>query len=106
VTLRDRDTTPIPERRVFTGSLLERGREMLLRRQISTESALSRDIFDTALRLAEHRELLTKPAYGMAERREQFAGEALDILAAVNLLQDAYDAVWFPPLGRPADDGV
>ncbi|MDZ7784680.1 MAG: 1-acyl-sn-glycerol-3-phosphate acyltransferase [Halioglobus sp.] len=105
VTLRGRGASPIPERKAFTTSLLERGREMLLRKQISTESALSRDLFDTALSLAEHRRLLVGNTDELAERRELFAREALEILVAVNLLQSAYDAAWFPPLGVAAQRG-
>tara|TARA_R110000823_G_scaffold139607_4_gene269494 strand:- start:35958 stop:37805 length:1848 start_codon:yes stop_codon:yes gene_type:complete len=103
VTLKARGASPIPERKVFTASLLEHGREMLLRRQISTESALSRDLFDTALRLAEHRKLLVKGSDDLAGRRELFAREALEMLVAVNLLQSAYDAALFPPLGSQRD---
>jgi len=99
VTLKARGASPIPERKLFTASLLERGREMLLRRQISTESALSRDLFDTALRLAEHRKLLVQGTDDLAGRRELFSREALEIMMAVNLLQRAYDVAWFPPLG-------
>ncbi len=102
ITLRDLDAAPIPERKAFTSMLLDRGQEMLLRKQIGAESALSKDIFDSALRLAEHRKLLATGGGDLAERREAFAREALAILAAVNLLQDAYDTAWFPPLGAPA----
>lgn len=105
VTLKARGASPIPERNVFTVSLLERGREMLLRKQISTESALSRDLFDTALRLAEHRKLLVQGTEDLAGRRELFSREALEMLVAVNLLQRAYDAAWFPPLGVEHERG-
>ncbi|NND67337.1 MAG: hypothetical protein HKN19_07110 [Halioglobus sp.] len=99
ISLRSLDDAPIPDRKVFTANLMDRGREMLLRKQVSTESALSRDIFDTALRLAENRKLLNADEDDLVERREGFASEALDILTAVNLLQEAYDAAWFPPVG-------
>lgn len=99
VTLNGRDANPIPERKLFTTNLLERGQEMLLRKQISTESALSRDLFETALRLAEHRKLLHDTTGDLAERRRLFAREVLEILVAVNRLQSAYDAAWFPPPG-------
>lgn len=100
VTLRSLETAPIPERKAFVTSLMHRGREMLLRRQIGAESALSKDFFDTALRLAEHRKLLATDGGDLAGRRETFAREAHAILVAVNLLQSAYDAAWFPPLGQ------
>jgi len=99
VTLNGRGANPIPERKLFTTKLLERGQEMLLRKQISTESALSRDLFETALRLAEHRKLLHDTTGDLVERRRLFAREVLEILVAVNRLQSAYDAAWFPPPG-------
>lgn len=104
VTLRSMESAPIPERKAFTEQLLQRGREMLLRKQVSDESALSKDFFDTALRLAKHRKLLATDGGDLAERRELFAREALDILRAINLLQAAYDAAWFPPAGSQRKD--
>lgn len=99
VTLNSLESAPAPERKDFVTSLMARGREMLLRKQIGDESALSKDIFDTALRLAEHRKLMATDGGDLVDRRERFARESHDILAAVNLLQDAYDAAWFPAAG-------
>lgn len=38
---------------VGVATLLDRGHEMLLRKQIGAESALSKDMFDTALRQSQ-----------------------------------------------------
>jgi len=71
------------------------GREMLLRREISTEAALSRPLFASALRLARHRRLLDSGDSDIRQRREAFAADVRRALAAINRLQDVYDR----PLG-------
>jgi glycerol-3-phosphate O-acyltransferase len=70
---------------------LARGRELLMRREISTETALSQPLFETALRLASHRQLLEGDAEGLTQRRQAFAAELDRVLAAINGLQSAYD---------------
>ena len=77
------------------------GREMLLRREISTEAALSRPLFASALRLARHRRLLDADDPGVVQRRETFAADVRQALAAINLLQDVYDR---PLNGFPSPD--
>jgi glycerol-3-phosphate O-acyltransferase len=77
------------------------GREMLLRREISTEAALSRPLFASALRLARHRRLLVAADPGVVQRREAFAADVQQALAAINLLQDVYDR---PLNGFPSPD--
>ena len=77
------------------------GREMLLRREISTEAALSRPLFASALRLARHRRLLDAADPGVVQRREAFAADVQQALAAINLLQDVYDR---PLNGFPSPD--
>jgi glycerol-3-phosphate O-acyltransferase len=72
------------------------GREMLLRKEISTEAALSRPLFATAIRLARHRRLLDSDDKDIKKRREAFAADVQRALAAINVLQDIYD--------RPLDD--
>ncbi len=67
------------------------GREMLLRKEISTEAALSRPLFATAMRLARHRRLLDSDDKDIRKRREAFASDVQRALAAVNVLQDIYD---------------
>jgi len=67
------------------------GREMLLRKEISTEAALSRPLFASALRLARHRRLLDAGDRDVRQRRESFAGDVRRALAAINVLQDVYD---------------
>jgi glycerol-3-phosphate O-acyltransferase len=67
------------------------GREKLLRREISTEAALSRPLFASALRLARHRRLLDSGDPDMKERREAFAADVGRTLEAINLLQAIYD---------------
>jgi glycerol-3-phosphate O-acyltransferase len=86
----------ITDQRKFTNQLLDQGREMLLRRRISGESAISKDLFTTGLRLAEHRQLLQGEGEGLQSRRERFANETAEVLAAINHLQKAYDDIWFP----------
>ena len=67
------------------------GREMLLRREISTEAALSRPLFASAMRLARHRRLLDADDPDITKRRETFADDVQRTLAAINVLQDIYD---------------
>lgn len=71
---------------------LSRGQEMLLRREITTESAISQPLFETALRLARYRRLLVADEPDLAERRAQFAAEIDRTLAALDRLQRAYDS--------------
>jgi glycerol-3-phosphate O-acyltransferase len=70
---------------------LGRGEEMLLRKEITTEAALSGPLFATALRLARYRALLDADDSEAGTRREQFAAEVERTLAAINELQDVYD---------------
>jgi glycerol-3-phosphate O-acyltransferase len=77
----------------LTTALLHQGREMLLRRYIDSAAAISKDLFVSGLRQAEYRELLSGEKLG--ERRRAYARETRQVLAAVNLLQRAYDAAWF-----------
>lgn len=67
------------------------GQEMLLRREISTEAALSRPLFASALRLARHRRLLDCADRDVRQRREVFAADVDRALGAINRLQYAYD---------------
>ena len=68
------------------------GKEMLMRREISAEAALSRPLFASALRLAKHRRLLESTDRDVRQRRETFAADVDSALAAINRLQHAYDA--------------
>ena len=85
----------IGNQKKFLGSLLDQGQEMLLRRQISGDSTLSRDLFSNSLRMAEHRELLSGSGDELASRRQAFARESEQLLSAINLLQSCYDQAWF-----------
>jgi glycerol-3-phosphate O-acyltransferase len=78
------------------------GREMLLRREITTEAALSGPLFASALRLARHRRLLDSGDSDIRQRREAFAADVQRVLDAINLLQDVYDR----PLHGIASPGV
>ncbi len=91
---------PVIDRKRFTGELLEQAKEMLLRRQISGESAISKDLFTTGLQLAEHRQLLGAAKTDLSSSRELFLVETRQILDAINLLQESYDQGWFE---RPSD---
>jgi glycerol-3-phosphate O-acyltransferase len=67
------------------------GQEMLLRKEISTEAALSRPLFASAMRLARHRRLLDSNDQDIKKRREVFASDVQQTLEAINVLQDIYD---------------
>ena len=67
------------------------GQEMLLRKEISTEAALSRPLFASAMRLARHRRLLDSSDHDIKKRREVFASDVQQTLEAINVLQDIYD---------------
>ncbi len=75
----------------LVGSCLERGEAMLQRKEVSTEAALSKPLFETALRLARHRGLLDGDATTLAEQRRAFASELDHVLSAIESLQDDYD---------------
>jgi glycerol-3-phosphate O-acyltransferase len=95
VTLLEMDTTAVYNQKKFIAPLLAQGEQMLLRRTISCESSVSQDLFTTALRLAEHLQLLTGSPRDLAARREAFADRVVSALSAINLLQRSYDAAWF-----------
>ncbi|KAA1191867.1 hypothetical protein F0M18_10075 [Pseudohalioglobus sediminis] len=88
------------DRKRFTTELLEQAEEMLLRRQISGESAISKDLFTTGLQLAEHRHLLGAAKTDLSSARDLFLLETRQTLDAINLLQESYDHAWFE---RPGD---
>jgi glycerol-3-phosphate O-acyltransferase len=79
------------EKTVLIDGALALGREMLLRKEISTEAALSRPLFASAMRLARHRRLLDADDQEMKQRRETFASDVQRTLEAINVLQDIYD---------------
>lgn len=83
--------------RTFTRELLYRGQEMLLRRQISSASAISSDLFATGLQLAGHRHLNDATQAGLQARRTAFLQETTEVLQAIELLQTSYDYAWFGP---------
>jgi hypothetical protein len=64
---------------------------MLLRRSISSETALSGPLFETSLRLANHRQLLDARDEGLAARRQSFSAEVARALEAIDRLQQIYD---------------
>ena len=84
------------------GGCLDRGEEMLRRKEISTEAALAQPLFETALRLAKYRRLLQGESEELIERRKAFAAELEDVLDAINQMQESYDAA----LGYPATGGL
>ena len=79
------------EEAALVDGALALGREMLLRREITTEAALSRPLFASALRLARHRRLLDCGDTDVVQRRGAFAADVQEALAAINRLQLAYD---------------
>ena len=87
----------VVDARKFNTSLLQQGREMLLRRQISGESSVSSDLYAIGLRLADHRGLLEGDATKLVQQRDVFFDEVYAVLAAVNQLQDSYNDAWFAP---------
>lgn len=97
VALCERGDEVVVKDKALTASLLDRGREMLLRRQVSCESSVSSDLYNLGLKLAEHRDLLDDSGADLAARREAFAAESRRLLQAINLLQDCYNRAWFAP---------
>lgn len=83
---------------------LEIGREMLLRRQITSETALSKPLFANAVRLARHRGLVGGLDMRDRRAREAFAAETEALMAALTTLQSRYDAALRSTMGavRPA----
>jgi glycerol-3-phosphate O-acyltransferase len=76
------------------------GQEMLLRRRINSEAALSGPLFETGIRLANHRRLLDARDEGLAGRRESFSAEIGRALDVMDRLQQVYDR----QLEEPAQD--
>ena len=97
VTLLDLGDTPVGNQKQFIRQLMARGEQMLLRRTINCQSSVSKDLFATALRLAQHLKVL-EPGDDLAARRENFAQRVVTALSAINLLQRSYNAAWFSQL--------
>jgi glycerol-3-phosphate O-acyltransferase len=98
VTLLDMNMQPVVDRKKFIGRLQAQGEQMLLRRTISCAASVSRDLLDSALRLADHRQLLAGIGTELPARREAFAEQVVAALSAINLLQRSYDEAWFSKL--------
>jgi len=94
VALCDLGDEPVTDHKAFTATLLDQGRELLLRRQVSGESSVSSDLYATGLRLARHRQLLEGEAE-LSRCREAFLAETRQVLTAINLLQESYNRAWF-----------
>jgi len=106
VVLDQRGDTPVANRKKFTAQLLAQGEQMLLRRTITCEAAVSQDLFSNALRLADYLQLLTGPPESLASARTAFAQRVITALSAINLLQRSYDAAWFSRLGAGRAGGL
>jgi glycerol-3-phosphate O-acyltransferase len=99
VTLLDLDTRPVENHKKFLNRAQAQGQQMLLRRTISCESSISRDLLASGLRLADHRQLLAGViGKELSANRGLFAEEVVAALSAINLLQRAYDEAWFSKL--------
>lgn len=79
------------EPKALAKSCLALGEEMLLRKNIHCETALSQPLFENAARLAAYRGLLATNAEDLDSRRNQFALEMDHTLLAINRLQRDYD---------------
>jgi len=77
--------------KALAGRCLALGEEMLLHRQISSETALSQPLFANAIRLARHRGLLDGEPGDIEARHNQFAVEMDQALNSINRLQHLYD---------------
>ncbi|NCF17634.1 MAG: hypothetical protein GWP63_05275 [Haliea sp.] len=106
VTLQELGALPVDNRKKFTGKLLAQGQQMLLRRTITCEAAVSQDLFANALRLAEYLLLLEGDGGDLAGAREAFTRRVVAALSAINLLQRCYDAAWFSQLSAGQAEGL
>ena len=70
---------------------LKKGQEMVLRRQIASEAAISGPLFTTAAKLADYRGLINGPPAELASNREKFAAEVDSAVKAVDRLQRYHD---------------
>ena len=80
------------DRAALVGGCLDRGEEMLRRKEIGTEAALAQPMFETAIRLADYRGLLTGQADELRSARLAFVTEIEDVLAAIEYLQQQVDS--------------
>ena len=79
------------EREALVSECLNRGEELLLRKEIRTEAALSQPLFSNAIRLARHRSLVSDADEDLKVRRDAFAAEVDSALAGIERLQRVYD---------------
>jgi glycerol-3-phosphate O-acyltransferase len=98
VALIEMEDRGVHDQKKFTKKLLGQGQQLLLRRTISCEAAVSQDLFTNGLRLAAHLALLDGRATELVERRTAFAESVVSALSAINLLQRCYDEAWFSQL--------
>ena len=85
VTLLDLDQETVENNKKFVSRLQAQGEQMLLRRVISCNASVSRDLLASGLRLAEHRQLLAGTGQELALNRNGFAEEVVRALSAVSM---------------------
>ena len=79
------------EEEALVSECLNRGEELLLRKEIKTEAALSQPLFSNAIRLAKHRRLVSDAGDDREVRRVAFAAEVDSAIAGIERLQRVYD---------------
>ena len=87
---RGASTVEPEERDALILDCLRAGDELLQDGRIASPTALSQPLFESGLKLAEHRGLRTGPQGALPTARDQFAIEVGHALDAINRLQERY----------------
>ena len=80
------------DRKAFSKRCLALGGQVVRQERVRSPEAVSKHLFEAALRLADHRGLLA-PGPDVAARRQQFADELTDVARRIDIVeQQTYDA--------------
>lgn len=85
-------TDEVVERKSFTRRCLALGGQVVRQERVRSPEAVSKHLFESAIRLADHRGLLT-PSPDLHDRRQRFAAELADVARRIDVVeQRTYDA--------------
>jgi len=84
----ERDPGQELERAAFIRDCIGLGRQYQLQRRLHSPESISKELFDSALRLAANRDLVDPGAQDLAERRQAFAEEIRSEVHHVDLVRD------------------
>jgi glycerol-3-phosphate O-acyltransferase len=90
--------TAIEDEKAFVGKCLAIGEQYQRQERVKSPEAVSKPLFQTALQLANHREL-TRPGPELEERRRQLVDELADVARRLDVIEEQTRAAMRPAIG-------